>query len=76
MATNVAPFTAFEKFKSKVNTRGEEFKKNYDAMKVLVDELNERLAMGNLEGKKSSIDRHLKAGRLLGLQLLLVTFAK
>eukprot|EP01098_Paradermamoeba_levis_P012903 TRINITY_DN5751_c0_g1_i2.p1 TRINITY_DN5751_c0_g1~~TRINITY_DN5751_c0_g1_i2.p1 ORF type:complete len:562 (-),score=180.13 TRINITY_DN5751_c0_g1_i2:149-1789(-) len=53
------------RFQTKIKTKDEDFRRNYEEMTKLVDELNERLQMSLDQGKPEHIEKHLKAGRLL-----------
>src|SRR3990167_3667521 len=63
-----------KRFRSLVNKNAGEFKKNYEAMSDLVDELNKKLEESRWEGKKEHTERYRKSGRLLArerIELLL-----
>jgi 3-methylcrotonyl-CoA carboxylase beta subunit len=50
---------------SKLNPRGEEFRRNADTMRALVDDLNAQLAQIALGGGTAARDKHLARGKLL-----------
>jgi len=54
-----------ERWKTKINKNSIEFQKNYNEMKKLVEELNERLEESRNQGKIEHLERHIKAGKLL-----------
>eukprot|EP01121_Diplochlamys_sp_Union-15-3_P014161 TRINITY_DN4483_c0_g1_i5.p1 TRINITY_DN4483_c0_g1~~TRINITY_DN4483_c0_g1_i5.p1 ORF type:complete len:386 (+),score=68.06 TRINITY_DN4483_c0_g1_i5:58-1215(+) len=53
-----------EPYKSTVNTKSQEFKKNYETMMGLVTDLNQKLASSLYEGEKHYIERHRQKGKL------------
>jgi len=53
-------------FKSQVNTEDPAYKENYAEMQKIVAQLHERLEQSRDQGDARSIERHLKAGQLLG----------
>ena len=54
-----------KRFRSKVNTNIDDFKKNHQEMLALVVQLQERLKLSLNQGPDDLVARHLKAGRLL-----------
>lgn len=54
-------------FRSQINTEDPAYKANYEEMVKIVEQLHERLAQSREQGDERSIERHQKAGQLLGM---------
>eukprot|EP01100_Stratorugosa_tubuloviscum_P003582 TRINITY_DN186_c0_g2_i1.p1 TRINITY_DN186_c0_g2~~TRINITY_DN186_c0_g2_i1.p1 ORF type:complete len:569 (-),score=297.49 TRINITY_DN186_c0_g2_i1:13-1674(-) len=63
--TDYIEMQELKSFKSQINTNSDEFQQNYKEMKVLVEELEQRLEESLSQGPKRNIEKHLKAGQLL-----------
>jgi acetyl-CoA carboxylase carboxyltransferase component len=48
----------------------EEFKNNYENMKILIEDLQKELKKSLFQGSEKSIEKHLKAGKLLARDLI------
>lgn len=59
-----------KRFKSNVNVRSKEFQERYAAMSEIIKEFEEKLEECLWQGKESHVNRHIKAGRLLGLFII------
>jgi hypothetical protein len=64
----------FTLYKSKVDKTTSQYQENYKRMKMLVDDLNEKLKLALGQGKEIHIKRHLESGKMLArdrIELLL-----
>ena len=53
-------------FKTKI-LKNEDYDKNYEEMKLMVEELNKRYLISQNQGSPKSIEGHIKRGQLLGM---------
>lgn len=60
-------FDVVERWKTNILINSEEFKNNYENMKILIEDLQKELKKSLFQGSEKSIEKHLKAGKLLGL---------